>query len=176
MTNLTSGGSKYSEMSEETKLRISESVQKYWTVERRKSWSDRMKSVMSNPEVREKCATKRGMQMSDESKQKLSKAKTGVALSDSHKKAVSAGMLGKSPSIDARKKLSESIKGTNKPSRYQGWELLSPDGEIITVECLKTFCNEHNLSIPGFHKSVKSGKIITRGKSTGWKVIRKIPK
>lgn len=176
LTNLTSGGSLYSEMSEQTKLKITESLHRYWTQEERQKHSIKMKQVMDNPEIREKCATKRGVLMSDESKQKLSESKTGVPLSESHRSAISKGMIGNIPSEESRKKLSNTIRGTNRPSRYAGWELVNPAGEIIVIECLKTFCAAYNLSVPGFQKSAKSGKTIKQGKSKGWRVLRKILK
>ena len=176
LTNLTSGGSLCSEMSERTKLKITESLKRFWTRQERQKHSIKMKQVMESAEIREKCATKRGILMSDESKRKLSEAKTGVPLSADHRAAVSRGMLGNVPSEKSKQKLSSTIRGTNSPSRYSGWELINPNGEVIFVQCLKAFCAVHDLSVPGFQKSVKSGKTISHGKSKGWRVLRKIPK
>lgn len=80
------------------------------------------------------------------------------------------GVVGHSPSMDTRKKISESLRGKQKPKRSRShsrnlarklshiWNITLPNGDNVEVLNLKEYCRQNNLN-NGAMVQVAKGKL-----------------
>lgn len=174
LTNATSGG-EHCNHNIITKQKISEASKLNWqNKEYRNLISAKVKESHSNEKLKERFRLFAGKHHTDEAKLKISQGHIGKPLSDTHKRSISETLKGSPLSEERKLALSNTVKNTNSPSKYSHWVIQSPDSQIFKVECVKLFCEEHNLSMPGLQKGYK--RTCLKGKSKGWSVLEKVNK
>jgi hypothetical protein len=118
------------------------------------------------------------MLLSDYSKKKRSESLKKVIRTDEWKKKISDSHIGICPNKQSRIKMSLAKKGKQQTlehiknatnSRKKNWLFTSPNGEIVNIYDLKSFCKKYNLHSGNMYW-VHSGK---KQQYKGWKRIVK---
>lgn len=113
------------------------------------------------------------MLLSDYSKAKRSASLKKVIKTNEWKKKISESHIGIRPTIATRIKMSESRRGKRQTekqkfmaaeSRKKDWVLFNPNGDVVHIHDLKSFCKENNLHSGNMYW-VASGK---RRQYKGW--------
>ena len=112
--------------------------------------------------------------LSDYSKQKRSESLKKVVKTEEWKRNISQSHSGIRPSIETKKKQRISHLGKTQTkyhkqnateSRRKNWEFISPEGTIIQIRDLKSFCRHHNLHAGNMYSVAKG----LRTQHKGWK-------
>jgi len=91
----------------------------------------------------------------EETKRKLSKSNKGKKLSKKHKEKISESHKGKKHTEETKRKMSEYANSNKNTNRYE-YKVIIPEGKVIIVKNLNSFCRERHL-----HYSCMSG--VSRG-------------
>ena len=102
-------------------------------------------------------------------KQKISASLAGIPKSES----TIAKMRGRKLSKEHVDKLKTVLGGAGN-GQAKLWILQNPNGEELKVYSLHTFCKEHDLAYSSLVQSENMIGAIKRGKSVGWKVVKRI--
>ena len=102
-----------------------------------------------------------GYNPSEETRHKMRNAKQGKTLTNEHKEKISKANIGRKVSDETRKKLSKASKGrkiwcdgqnlTNEhkeklsKAKAKEWQVLSPEGKLVTIYNMRKFCLENDL-------------------------------
>lgn len=107
-----------------------------------KETSEIAKAKMSKSKMG-RTSPRKGIKLSEETKEKLRVANTGKKYSDETKRKKSEAMKGKVYSPESIKKSSL--------NRMKTYELISPQGELNTISNLREFCKLNNLNYTNAH-------------------------
>lgn len=115
--------------------------------------------------------SRKGVKVSEETKEKIRLARKKQIMKPRSAeviKKIAESNIGKHiASPETRKKMSDAKKG--KPGRTpNNYILTSPDGNNITTNNLKKFCEENNLSSQNLFSVIRG----TRKHSKGWKIVK----
>ena len=123
---------------------------------------------------------------SEETKNKTSLRFKGKRLSDEHKTKISNSLRGRKDTHAAKEAKRESMRKrfNDNPNqlmfqalglqRSKEYEIQNPTGEIFVIKSLRKFCLDNSLNAKTLKSAFLKNSEVTRGPSTGWKIIREI--
>lgn len=133
----------------EWKKRLSESrIGMVFSDETKKKMSEaKIGKRQSKEQIENRVNILTGMKRSKESKRNISESLIGHLVSDETKKKMSEAKIGKIISEDTKKKMSESHKKIPKDHTYiYVFTILNPDGLLLEVKSLNSFCKSNSLT------------------------------
>lgn len=118
---------------------------------------------------------KKGIQLSENTKKKISLALKNRKFSDKHKQLIGKANKGKIRSIETKKQISDTLKNKSKEEMNNNAKifiLTNPEGIKHEVKGkIKLFCKQNNLSYCTLIKWYNKGKIKTKSNLNNWEVI-----
>ena len=164
------------------------------TEEEKKQLSERSKGKKMSEETKKKLSVafsgegnhRFGTHWSDETREKIRIGQIGQktrSWTDEQRKEHSRILTGKKVSDEARANMSAAQKGKIGHKHTEEHKLLvstwfaktykiqNPNGEILIINNLSKFCRENEINAPALSYSLKSNKVVSAGKSKGWKII-----
>jgi hypothetical protein len=119
---------------------------------------------------------------SEETLQKIGEARKGQKHTEEYKKYMSEKLKGRKRSEETKRRMSEYWKGRPSPlrgrvmpeehkkkignSHAKTYQLLNPNGELVTINNLLQFCSDNNMDRSGFYKLLNG----TYKQNNGWRL------